>query len=35
MDAIEQTSIKKRCGINFQRAPAPKEQPVAQNQPAS
>src|SRR5665213_492202 len=30
MDAIEQTSIKKRCGINFQRAPSPPP-PVAQN----
>jgi hypothetical protein len=30
MDAIEQASIKKRCGINFQRAPAPA--PVAQNE---
>src|SRR5665213_3763237 len=30
MDAIEQTSIKKRCGINSQRAPSPPP-PVAQN----
>ena len=35
MDAIEQASIKKRCGINFQRAPAPTQQPnVAQSQAA-
>ena len=29
MDAIEQASIKKRCGISFQHAPP--QQPVAQN----
>jgi hypothetical protein len=32
MDAIEETSIKKRCGITFQRAPTPKPTgPVAQS----
>ena len=30
MVAIEETSIKKKCGITFQHAPPP-EQPVAQN----
>lgn len=29
MDAIEQASIKKRCGINFQRAPAASPQASA------
>jgi len=28
MDAIEQTSIKKRCGITFQHAPPPAENPA-------
>ena len=30
MDAIEETSIKKRCGIRFQKAPPPEEAPVQQ-----
>lgn len=34
MDAIEQTSIKKRCGITFQHAPPPPP-PVAQNSGAA
>ena len=29
MDAIEQTSIKKRCGIKFQHAPPPPENPAS------
>jgi hypothetical protein len=31
MEAIEQASIKKRCGISFQHAPPPPPPPVAQN----
>ena len=34
MDAIEQASIKKRCGITFQHAPPP-QPPVAQNNSAA
>ena len=34
MDAIEQASIKKRCGISFQHAPPPPP-PVAQNNGAN
>lgn len=34
MDAIEETSIKKRCGITFQHAPPP-QQPVAQSTSAA
>jgi hypothetical protein len=34
MDAIEQASIKKKCGITFQHAPPPPA-PVAQNDQAS
>ena len=30
MDAIEETSIKKRCGIRFQKAPPPEEAPGQQ-----
>jgi hypothetical protein len=32
MDAIEQASIRKRCGITFQHAPPAAPPPVAQNQ---
>ena len=32
MDAIEQTSIKKRCGITFQHAPPPPQLPPAQKE---
>lgn len=31
MEAIEQTSIKKRCGITFQQTPPPPPPPVTQN----
>jgi hypothetical protein len=31
MDAIEQVSIQKKCGITFQHAPPPSPPPVASN----